>query len=214
MTPAGQRGAAALLILATLALGAALPVLGGVDRWLFDLLALQRGIDSPVLIRAAQAVTHIGDLLVRIIILAVAVGIFACRRRWRDAMVLVLLALIASALTDALKAFFARPRPAIHPYISEFSNYSFPSGHASNVMALLLAIGLLSRSRALTATALAVGVAVGVSRVMLDVHWPIDVLGGWLIGGGLALLAASLADTDQRGAMRMAPSRRTSSPLK
>ena len=214
MTQTRLRTVAALIVLAALVPGTALPLLQGIDRRLFDLLALQRGTDSPTEIGAAQFVTHIGDLLVRVAILAVAIGIFAWLRRWRDALAVLMTALMAAGLTDAAKAFFARPRPAIHPYIGEFSNYSFPSGHASNTMALLLAIGLVSRSRALTVLALMLGLAVGISRVMLDVHWPSDVLGGWLLGGGLALLGASLAGTDQRGAIRKAPSSRTSSPLK
>ena len=176
------------------------------------MLAMQRGITSATWIGVAQDVTHIGDLSVRAVILVVGLAVFAWRRAWREVGTLIIVAVTAAALTDTVKALFARPRPAIYPYIGEFSNYSFPSGHASNTMALLLATGLLARSRTLTMVGVTLAVAVGVTRTMLDVHWPTDVIGGWLIGAGAAV--AICAGSAQRGAMRIAPSSRTSSPLK
>jgi undecaprenyl-diphosphatase len=127
--------------------------------------------------------------------------------------VLVAGTLIAVVATSAIKEAFGRARPFLVPHLSDYANPSFPSGHASNTMAMLLLIAMLTRRSWAVAAALGLAFAVGWSRVALGVHWPTDVLGGWMLGAGIALVATGTLQ-DQRGAMRIAPSRRTSSPLK
>lgn len=193
-----RRSVSAILVLAAILIGFLVPVLPLFDRSLFDLLAMRRGLSPISEIAAAQDVTTIGNLAVRAVILIVGLLVFALRRMWREVFSLLVVALIAAGLTDAIKALFVRPRPAIYPYIGEFSNYSFPSGHASNTMALLLALGLLSRNRAFTMLCVVIALAVGTTRVMLDVHWPTDVIGGWLLGAGVALVGAELVESKRR----------------
>lgn len=186
------RGWGAALIVAALVVGVALPVLAPFDRAVFNALAMQRGSSPGWAIAVARGVTMIGNLGARAVILVVGVLVFVLRRDWRRVAWLVIVTVAAGVLTDILKALFARPRPNLYPYIGEFSNYSFPSGHASNTMALLLGVGLLSRNRAFTAVCVVIALAVGTTRVMLDVHWPTDVIAGWLLGAGVALVGVSL----------------------
>jgi undecaprenyl-diphosphatase len=83
---------------------------------------------------------------------------------------------------------------------------SFPSGHASGAAATYLTLGALlarfQRERHLKVyvlgLAVAVTVAVGASRVYLGVHWPTDVLAGWTLGAGWALLCWTVARLLQR----------------
>ncbi len=99
-------------------------------------------------------------------------------------------------LSALLKDVFNRPRPEIVPHLVYASSSSFPSGHSmmSSVTWLTLA-ALLARSHErkrikaffLLIAALVIGL-VGVTRVYLGVHWPTDVLAGWMAGSVWAML--------------------------
>ena len=99
-------------------------------------------------------------------------------------------------LSSALKWGFARPRPDLVPHGQRVYTQSFPSSHAMLSAVVYLTLGaLLARTQPrrrvklyLLAVAGLLTVAVGASRVYLGVHWPTDVLAGWTVGAGWALL--------------------------
>ena len=73
---------------------------------------------------------------------------------------------------------------------------SMPSGHATGAMAIFLTIALLvpiGSVKLRVAIAVLLALFVGLSRPMLAVHWPTDVLAGWLLGLAYALFALALA---------------------
>ncbi|GAA2822739.1 phosphatase PAP2 family protein [Kitasatospora sp. CM 4170] len=102
-------------------------------------------------------------------------------------------------LRRSLMQAFDRPRPPRTDWATTAAGFSFPSGHTftSAVSAGLLAMAV-ARTRPTAARAAAAGaalfaVAIGLSRVYLGVHWPLDVLGSWLLAAGwLAIAAAAL----------------------
>lgn len=98
----------------------------------------------------------------------------------------------ASLLGYALKSVFDRPRPDLWEWIVVETNFSFPSGHATASMALALCIVVLlwrTKWRTATIAVMATYVAViGFSRLYLGVHFPTDILGGWLLSLGWASL--------------------------
>jgi undecaprenyl-diphosphatase len=90
------------------------------------------------------------------------------------------------------KLIVQRARPLIAQPITHAPGYSFPSGHAFNitviatVMVLLLWPLMSPRVRRFaTAIAILVCLAVGLDRVFLGVHFPSDVLAGWILGLGI-----------------------------
>ncbi|HEX5997939.1 MAG TPA: phosphatase PAP2 family protein [Hyphomicrobiaceae bacterium] len=99
-------------------------------------------------------------------------------------------------LSQAMKWATARPRPDLVPHGAEVFSASFPSGHSMMAAVVYLTLGaLLARTQAdrrvkayVLTVAVLLTVLVGISRVYLGVHWPTDVLAGWALGGGWALL--------------------------
>lgn len=107
----------------------------------------------------------------------------------REAWTWVVVGLTTFALQEGVKALVARPRPELWPRLVETGGYAFPSGHALAAATFYpLLAWILTRTRPrLRLPALGAGVAVallvGFGRLYLGVHWPSDVLGGWLLGG-------------------------------
>ena len=101
---------------------------------------------------------------------------------------------------EVVKAVVSRERPEVLEPIVVEHGFSFPSGHATlSMTAYGVLTVLIWRSRlprgakiAFTAAAVALVLAIGVSRVWLGVHFPVDVIAGWLIGAVIVLLYADL----------------------
>ena len=101
-------------------------------------------------------------------------------------------------LVALLKVQFGRARPTLVDPMMIESSSSFPSGHTANSAIVYLTIAVLlmrvekkPETRAfILLVAVAITTLVGISRVALGVHWPSDVLGGWLFGTAWACLWA------------------------
>jgi hypothetical protein len=100
----------------------------------------------------------------------------------------------AGALTTGLKAYFGLPRPPAAVHVIPADGYGFPSGHAvaATITWLTIAVHASSstRQRRIAAALVIIGL-VGLSRVILGVHYPIDVAAGIL--AGLIYLAITAA---------------------
>ncbi|GAB2702457.1 phosphatase PAP2 family protein [Aliiglaciecola aliphaticivorans] len=116
-------------------------------------------------------------------------------------------ALLVVAITSGMLVSFSlkygitRPRPDLVPHGSYVYTSSFPSGHAMlSALVYFTLAGMLSylpvRNRVKTyfyVIAIILTFSIGVSRVYLGVHWPTDVIAGWLMGIGWALLTLVVA---------------------
>jgi membrane-associated phospholipid phosphatase len=161
-------------------------------------LAFARTMHRPFFTQMAGGVTTLGngEVLTAIAVIA-TLGLFALRMPWR-ALFVGTVASGAGATNELLKLAFARPRPEESMRLTVASGYSFPSGHAMASAAIFGALALVLASRfprhrlAIVVAAALLVFAIGASRVYLCVHYPSDVLGGWLVGTAMAVWLAPL----------------------
>ncbi len=108
----------------------------------------------------------------------------------KRAVYLISAIIIGTILSNSLKLGFARPRPDLVPHSTETFTSSFPSSHSMMSAIVYLILGALL-AQAQTSRKLKIyflGIAafltfiIGMSRIYLGVHWPSDVLAGWLAG--------------------------------
>ena len=173
----------------------------GLDRALYR--ALYAG-GNETAIAAAKLLSLIGRYYVLVPVGIAAAVYLAFRRRRRAALLLIIL-FGGRLLVELQKLIFARPRPILTDHLDAVGSLSFPSGHAANSMITLVAIALLlpvgTRWRAAGVAAAGVlTLLIGLSRVMLGVHWPSDVVGGWAFGLLWILLLMRLASTREPAA--------------
>lgn len=140
--------------------------------------------------------TALGGMAVVMLVTGVVCLYLAMARRW--SMVWMILIVVAGSLllNQLLKTGFNRPRPDLVPHGMVVYHASFPSGHAMVAASVYLTLGtLLARIQQyrfqailIMGTAILVTVLVGLSRVYLAVHWPSDVVAGWVAGSVWAML--------------------------
>jgi len=139
---------------------------------------------------AALDLTSLGSGFVLGLIVALIAGFLAIEGMRRTALFITFAAVTGWVLNTWLKELFQRPRPSIVPHLGEVMSLSFPSGHAMSSATVYLTLGLLltriATRRATKVYTLAVAATlttiVGLSRLYLGVHYPSDVLAGWLAG--------------------------------
>lgn len=165
-------------------------------------------LGPPWVEELARDLTALGGVAgLTFLVLAVA-GFLWLRKQRRTAWFLLLSVSPGVVLSQLLKSFFDRPRPDLVPHGSLVYTASFPSGHSLMAAIVYLTLGaLLARTLddwVLKAYVMLLAtfatLMVGVSRIYLGVHWPTDVLAGWVVGAAWALLCALVARwLEQRG---------------
>lgn len=200
--PLGRR-LVALFALAALASIAFAVLAGFVAYGWFDQfdvaveLAVHR-LDSTPADIVFRGATIIGSDIVIWPVIAVLFGVCWWQGRRAIAWILIGEAIAEIAMNNLLKALFTRPRPTLFDKIGLPASWSFPSGHAMSAMAIwggiaavLVALAPARKPLIVPLAALLV-VLIGTSRVYLGVHWPSDVLGGWLAGTPFLVAAVYL----------------------
>lgn len=136
-----------------------------------------------------EQITRLGYSQILLFFVIIATVYLTLTARFNMAHMIVLAAITSSIASSIIKSIVQRPRPDIWLPYRELDSYSFPSGHAITTMAIYgMAIFFLAESypkakRPIYAVGGVILFLVGLSRVYLGVHWPSDVLCGWLIGG-------------------------------
>lgn len=143
------------------------------------------GVDHPAWVTTWNVICSVfSPVTFRVLTLGVVVWALM-RRQWRLVGYLMAAVELPALTTMVSKAVSDRPRP--DTALVYASSTSFPSGHAVGTTAAVLAllawgVPLVRRQSALIVAGLVVIVAVGVGRVILNVHHPSDVVAGWALG--------------------------------
>jgi undecaprenyl-diphosphatase len=144
---------------------------------------------SEVSTRGLQAITELGSIRIVAVLALVLMLADLFRRRNHWTLLFLLVVLAGTELSQrGVKDLVSRVRPTLDPAAAALGP-SFPSGHSATAAAFYAAAALIIGRKlprpvrhAVIATAVAIAVAVAASRVLLDLHWLSDVLGGLALG--------------------------------
>ncbi|GAA4003060.1 hypothetical protein GCM10022211_13180 [Sphingomonas humi] len=124
---------------------------------------------------------------------ALGAGWLAWRREWVRLVAMGAAVVGGRIGIELIKLIADRPRPGFEAHPVDVHSQSFPSGHAGNSMLTFLSLALFVAperwQRPAVAVAVIASLAMGATRPLLGVHWPTDVLAGWLYGAALVMLA-------------------------
>jgi undecaprenyl-diphosphatase len=144
---------------------------------------------QSVAVAVVKAVTFLGSTGVLWVVILAATAVLAIRRRWRLALYLLITGAGALVLDPVLKALVGRLRPVVAHPIAHGTGNSFPSGHSLGSIVCYGAVFLVflpatrGRWRTVFTTAVVTLIAlIGISRLLLGVHYVSDVVGAWAVG--------------------------------
>lgn len=156
------------------------------EDFVFDapILLLAHAYGGATLDRIFVWITDVGyeygviplDMAIVVVLLVV--------KRWREATFAAVSFGGSALLNMGAKQFFARDRPSLWESIAPEESFSFPSGHAMGSMTLAVVVTMLAWNTRwrwpVFGVALMFAVLVGTSRIYLGVHYPSDIIGGWM----------------------------------
>ena len=166
------------------------------------ILLMMRGADladplgPPWAEEMMRDITALGGVAVLTLVTIFSAIYLLLRKRKDLVLYLAAAAITGTVLSNLLKAGFSRPRPDIVPHEIVVYTASFPSGHSLVAAVIYLTLGVIlaeaqTRYRLkiyILSVAIVLALLVGVSRIYLGVHWPSDVLAGWLAGSAWAFM--------------------------
>jgi membrane-associated phospholipid phosphatase len=153
-------------------------------QWDISILNWVHGAANPKLDIFVKTLTHFGTawgVFPAVILIAIALWFY---RRWRSLTYFLITTIGCGLINHSAKVLWHRDRPSLWQHSSEYG-FSFPSGHAMSSMVLVAALTVLvwgTRWRWLTLGLGSIFVgAIGWTRLYLGVHYPSDILAGWMI---------------------------------
>ncbi|OHW62457.1 putative undecaprenyl-diphosphatase YbjG [Andreesenia angusta] len=186
-----------LLIVLFIALGLVTGRTGYLDSFDKSILGYVQSGDSKVAFTIARSLGIAGSAAGYVLIGVYLLFKAADRKNYLDFKLYATSALLNTAFNQAFKLFYERVRPLDFSRI-EVSGYSFPSGHSMAAMGVGLTLAYIASKRnrrakkKYYAASIVVALLVGWSRMYLGVHWPTDILAGYLGGAIVFLLSINM----------------------
>jgi undecaprenyl-diphosphatase len=178
---------------------AGLVVLDATDG--FDVAVIQavRAAGETQLLGFLRPTTELGSTIAVTIIAVMTLLVGVAAGPWRHGAIGAGVIGLAALAVEVIKSTVARERPEVLDPILVERGFSFPSGHASlsmvayGILAVLVSRSYLSRPTQLAVFGVVVALVflIGLSRVWLGVHYPSDVIAGWVAGATVVLVYAS-----------------------
>jgi len=173
----------------------------------YFLTILRQAHDSSLLRGGAKFTQSVSDFtalggLTVLFSLTLMISLYhAVRQNWRLCVVLPATVLSGYVLSACIKVIVSRNRPEVVPHLIPVHDASFPSGHAMVsavayiTMGLLLALHQPTKAARYYVVSIAVllVLVIGTSRIFLGVHFPSDVIAGWLLGSAWAVLCVAIS---------------------
>ncbi|WP_208421957.1 phosphatase PAP2 family protein [Latilactobacillus fragifolii] len=147
-----------------------------------------RSLSSSLMDSISIAITSIGNpYSIMILTTIVTLGLLSFKQ-WAAACFLVINMTVFSTLNYLIKMIIQRPRPPFH-HLVYAGGYSFPSGHASGALLFLGTLSILVYylihqpvwQKIVIGSCLILALGIGLSRIYVLVHYPSDVLAGFLL---------------------------------
>ena len=159
--------------------------------WGLEIIRSIQHIQSPLLNTFFLTITSLGSSMAFLLVLPL---LFWCVD-YNLGMRVAIVCTISSFCNFSLKGFFAQPRPFnLDPGVglTTARGYGLPSGHAQGSLVLWGSIATWAKKKWVWAVTAAFVALTGFSRVYLGVHFPTDVLAGWMVGSAVLALYCTL----------------------
>ncbi|HFU4116693.1 TPA: phosphatase PAP2 family protein [Streptococcus suis] len=150
------------------------------------------------------SITVIGNTVIILAITLILSAIFYYYKKWKMEAYFLLASFAAMGVAStALKYVYQRPRPSIE-WLIDTIGYSFPSWHTASTMMIAGAVVIVIQQRmkqglaklVLQVVLIVLAMLVAISRIYIGVHYPTDIIGGWLLA--LTLLQVMYPFYDQK----------------
>ena len=173
--------------------------MGTLDSYLFDLLHFSNesgSVFSYKLMGFTRFITHLGDGVLLAVLSFSVLCVLLFKKHYRTSLYWTLSIVFSFLFSAGLKKLIGRQRPDDVYHLIESSSPAMPSGHALKstvvyvgIYFLILRFGSLTKSQKHWAKLILIlPLLIGFSRVLLGVHWPSDVVVGWMLGIAISCL--------------------------